>query len=46
MEKIVDYLKQLDLSDVEAKLYLTLLQTGPSSVRDLAQTIDIKRTTA
>jgi sugar-specific transcriptional regulator TrmB len=46
MEKIVDYLKQLDLSDVEAKLYLTLLQTGPTSVRDLAQTIDIKRTTA
>jgi len=46
MEKLVDYLKQLDLSDVEAKLYLTLLQTGPASVRDLAQTIDIKRTTA
>lgn len=46
MDNIVDYLKQLDLSDVEAKLYLTLLQTGPVSVRDLAQTIDIKRTTA
>lgn len=46
MEKIVDYLKQLDLSDVEAKLYLTLLQTGPTSVRDLAQTVEIKRTTA
>src|ERR1700733_12437123 len=45
MDNIVDYLKQLDLSDVEAKLYLTLLQTGPTSVRDLAQTIDIKRTT-
>src|ERR1700691_3569790 len=46
MDKIVDYLKQLDLSEIEAKLYLTLLQTGPASVRDLAQTIDIKRTTA
>lgn len=46
MNKTIDYLKQLDLSDVEAKLYLTLLQTGPTSVRDLAQTIDIKRTTA
>lgn len=46
MNTIVDYLKQLDLSEVEAKLYLTLLQMGPSSVRDLAQTIDIKRTTA
>lgn len=46
MDKIVDYLKQLELSEVEAKLYLTLLQTGPASVRDLAQTIEIKRTTA
>jgi HTH-type transcriptional regulator, sugar sensing transcriptional regulator len=46
MDNIVDYLKQLDLSDVEAKLYLTLLKTGPASVRDLAQTVDIKRTTA
>src|SRR5580700_4015299 len=46
MDNVIDYLKQLDLSDVEAKLYLTLLQMGPSSVRDLAQTIDIKRTTA
>jgi sugar-specific transcriptional regulator TrmB len=46
MDKIIEYLKQLDLSDVEAKLYFTLLQTGPTSVRDLAQTIEIKRTTA
>src|ERR1700744_3984765 len=46
MDKIIDYLKQLDLSDVEAKLYLTLFQTGPASVRDLAATINIKRTTA
>jgi len=45
MDKIIDYFKQLDLSDAEAKLYLTLLQTGPTSVRDLAQTVDIKRTT-
>lgn len=46
MDNLVDYLKELDLSDIEAKLYLRLLQTGPVSVRDLAQTIDIKRTTA
>src|SRR5258708_3266762 len=46
IEKIVDYLKQLDLSDPEARLYLRLLQSGPTSVRDLAQTVDIKRTTA
>lgn len=46
MDKIIDYLKQLELSDTEAKLYLTLLKTGPTSVRDLAATIEIKRTTA
>jgi len=46
MDKIIDYLKELDLSEIEAKLYLRLLQSGPTNVRDLAQTIDIKRTTA
>jgi sugar-specific transcriptional regulator TrmB len=46
MDKIIDYLKQLNLSDIEARLYVTLLQIGPISVRDLALTIDIKRTTA
>src|SRR6185437_9522325 len=46
MNTIIDYLKQLDLSDAEAKLYLTLIQTGPNNVRDLAQTVNIKRTTA
>lgn len=46
MDRIIDYLKQLELSDVEAKLYLTLLKTGPLSVRDLAETVEIKRTTA
>lgn len=45
-DKIIDYLQQLDLSDVEAKLYLTLLSNGPISVRELAETIQIKRTTA
>lgn len=43
---ILEYLEQLDLSDIEAKLYLTLLETGPISVRELAAKIDIKRTTA
>lgn len=46
MDKLINYLKQLDLSDIEAKLYLTLLKTGPTNVRDLAQKIEIKRTTA
>lgn len=46
MNKILTYLKQLDLSEAESKLYITLLQTGPISVRELASTTDIKRTTA
>src|SRR5690349_21587841 len=46
LNKVATYLKQLDLTDEEAKLYLTLLQTGPTSVRDLAETVGIKRTTA
>jgi predicted transcriptional regulator len=46
MKKILTYLKQLELSEPESKLYLTLLQTGPISVRELAATSDIKRTTA
>lgn len=46
MDKIINYLKQLELSEIESKLYLTLLKQGPTSVRDLAATIDIKRTTA
>src|SRR5579859_2779001 len=45
MDRLIDYLKQLDLSEIEAKLYLTLLQSGPTSVRELAQTVEIKRTT-
>jgi sugar-specific transcriptional regulator TrmB len=46
MEKIIEYLKQLELSELEAKLYLTLLQTGPVTVRELASNVDVKRTTA
>ena len=46
MKEIVTYLKHLNLSESESKLYLTLLRTGPISVRDLAVMTDIKRTTA
>lgn len=46
MKKILDYLEQLELSDLEAKLYLALLDSGPISVRDLAEVTQIKRTTA
>lgn len=45
MEKILKYLEQLDLSEIEAKLYLRLLETGPVSVRDIANLVNIKRTT-
>lgn len=46
MNTVVTYLKELNLTEAEAKLYLTLLKTGPVSVRDLAAVTDIKRTTA
>ena len=45
-DKIIEYLKQLDLSEIEAELYLILLNKGPVSVRDLAEMSGIKRTTA
>src|SRR6266581_674039 len=45
MKKILDYLEQLDLSEIEAKLYLALLESGSISVRELAELIGIKRTT-
>jgi sugar-specific transcriptional regulator TrmB len=44
--KLLEYLKKLDLTDIEAEFYLTLLNTGPISVRDLAQKTGIKRTTS
>ncbi|MBU3978446.1 helix-turn-helix domain-containing protein, partial [Patescibacteria group bacterium] len=46
MKKILDYLKQLDFSEIEAKLYLTLLESGQMSVAELAQVININRTAA
>lgn len=46
MERILDFLNRLDVSETEAKLYLSLLETGPISVRELAQRIGLKRTTA
>lgn len=46
MKKVIDYLEQLDLSEIEAKLYITLLETGPLTIRDLANKIGMNRTTA
>ena len=44
--KIIDYLKILGLTEIEAELYMILLKSGPLSVKDLAQMSDIKRTTS
>jgi len=46
MKSVVDYLKQLDLSETEAKIYLTLIENGPKRVRELAEAVGLKRTTA
>jgi len=43
MSKIIDYLQQLDLSDMEAKFYLKLLETGPISVSELAHAMNTQR---
>lgn len=44
MKKILDYLEQLDFSKNEAKIYLTLLESGPMTVSQLAQRIQFNRT--
>lgn len=46
MKTIVEYLKELDLSETEAKIYLTLIENGPKRVRELAELVGLKRTTA
>jgi sugar-specific transcriptional regulator TrmB len=42
---IINYLEELGLSEVEAKLYLTILETTPKSVQELARIMEINRTT-
>ena len=43
--EIIPILKQLGFSEKEIKVYLTLLKSGPSSVRTLAQVSGINRGT-
>ncbi len=43
---IINYLKKLDLSETEAKLYLLLLPKGSMTVSELAQKAKINRTAA
>lgn len=46
MKKILDYLQQLGLSKIEAMLYWGLLETGPTTIKQLAHHTRIKRITA
>jgi sugar-specific transcriptional regulator TrmB len=46
MKKIVTYLEQLGFSQLEAKIYLTLLESGPMTVKELADAVNINRTAA
>jgi len=45
-KNITLYLEELGLSTIEINLYVTLLETGPINVRELAKLVQIKRTTA
>lgn len=46
MKKIIDYLQQLGLSEIEAILYKGLLETGATTVKELSEHVGIKRITA
>lgn len=46
MKAVNEYLKQLGLSEIEAKLYLGLLELGSTTVMELANHVNIKRITA
>ncbi len=46
MKTVVEYLQKLDLSETEARIYLTLIENGPKRVRELAELVGLKRTTA
>lgn len=45
MKKVEDYLEQLGLTPVEAKIYQGLLKFGPTTVKDLADHVDLNRVT-
>ncbi|MEK7570729.1 MAG: helix-turn-helix domain-containing protein [Patescibacteria group bacterium] len=46
MKKILDYLGELEFSNVEAQIYLALLEKGSLTVAELAQEVKINRTAA
>ena len=45
MKIVQDYLQELGLSEIEAKLYQGLLEKGPSTVMELATHVGLKRIT-
>lgn len=45
MNQIKYYLQQLGLTEIEATLYQGLLETGPTTVKELADHVEIKRIT-
>lgn len=46
IKKVIDYLQKIGLSELEAKLYNGLLETGTTTVMELANHVGIKRITA
>lgn len=46
MKKIIDFLEQLGLTEIEAKLYQEILKVGPTTVKEVAELIGINRVTA
>lgn len=46
MKKIVDFLEQLGLTKIEAKIYHEVLKVGPTTVQEVSQLIGINRVTA
>lgn len=46
MTPLIKYLEKLGLSEIEARLYLALLKQGPKKVKEAADLVGLKRTTA
>lgn len=44
MNRILLYLKRLGFSNIEARIYLTLLKAGTSTVKELSEKVNMNRT--
>lgn len=45
MKRTTEYLQKLGLTEIEAKVYQGLLEVGPTTIKDLAEHVKIKRIT-